>query len=85
VGDRLEADQWPYGKPHLDASTPLASGDELLVNNHRVLVAGRSEGMPRFPPRPLIYTTFSNADRVLLPERRRLTFVLVTAASGVTP
>jgi branched-chain amino acid transport system substrate-binding protein len=26
--------------------------DELLVNDHRVWVAGRSEGLPRFPPRP---------------------------------
>ena len=32
-----------------------------------------------------MYTTFSNADRILLPERRRLTFVLVTAVPGVAP
>ncbi|MGI8569904.1 MAG: FtsX-like permease family protein [Methylocella sp.] len=41
--------------------------------------------MPRFPPRPLLYTSFSNAARILLPERRRLTFVLATAAPGVAP
>ena len=83
---RLQSDQWTNGTPHLDAPTrPLAPGDELLVNDHRVWVAGRSEGLPRFPPRPLMYTTFSNADRILLPERRRLTFVLATAASGVSP
>jgi hypothetical protein len=32
-----------------------------------------------------MYITFSYADRILLPERLRLTFVLATAASGVTP
>lgn len=82
----LLVDQWTNGTPHLHAPTrPLAPGDELLINDHRVWVAGRSEGLPRFPPRPLMYTTFSNADRILLPERRRLTFVLATAASGMSP
>ena len=32
-----------------------------------------------------IYTTLSNANRILLPERHRLTFVLATAAPGVAP
>jgi len=80
------ADKWPRGKPHLDAPTrELATGDELLVNDHLVRIVGRSQGLPRFPPRPQLYTTFSNATRILPPERRRLTFVLATAASGVTP
>jgi putative ABC transport system permease protein len=82
----LVSDQWTYGEPHLSAPTrPLAEGDELLVNDHRVVVRGRSEALPRFPPRPLLYTTWSNAARILLPERRQLTFVLATAASGVSP
>jgi len=81
----LEADQWRR-EPHLDAITrPLAAGDELLVNDHRVKIVGRSETLPRFPPRPLLYTTFSNATRILLPERRRLTFVLATASPGIAP
>jgi putative ABC transport system permease protein len=81
----LEADQWPL-EPHLDAPTrPLAAGDELFVNDQRVRIVGRSKALPRWPPRPLLYTTFSNADRILLPERRRLTFVLVTAAPGTDP
>jgi len=81
-----KADQWPGGAPHLDVPTrTLAAGDDLLVNDHRVTVAGRSEGLPRYPPRPLLYTTFSNAVRILLPERRSLTFVLVTAAPDATP
>lgn len=82
----LKADQWPSGGPHLSAPTrSLAEGDELLVNDHRVIVRARSEALPRFPPRPLLYATFSNAARILLPERRRLTFVLATAAPGVSP
>jgi putative ABC transport system permease protein len=82
----LEADQWPRGAPHLDAPTrPLAAGDELLVNDFRVRVAGRSEGLPRFPPRPLLFMKYSTADRILPLERRRLTFVLASAAPGVDP
>jgi len=81
----LIADQWPRGRPHLDSPTrPQIAGDELLINDTRVRVAGRSAGLPRFPPRPLLFTTYSNAERLLLPERRRLTFVLVTAAPGVS-
>jgi putative ABC transport system permease protein len=73
-------------EPHLDAPTRLlAAGDELLVNDYRVKIAGRSTALPRWPPRPLLYTTFSNAARILLPERRRLTFVLATAKPGVPP
>lgn len=80
------SDQWPHGAPHLDAPTrELAPGDELLVNDHRAFVVGRSAGLPRYPPRPLLYTTLGNASRILLPERRRLTFVLATAAPGVAP
>lgn len=82
----LPADQWPGGPPRLDVPTrELERGDELLVNDRRVRIADRSEGLPRFPPRPLLYTTITNASRILLPERRRLTFVLATAAPGVAP
>lgn len=80
----LKADQWPRGRPHLDVPTrQLIAGDELLINDTRVRVAGHSEALPRFPPRPLLFTTYSTAERILLPERRRLTFVLVTAGPGV--
>jgi putative ABC transport system permease protein len=82
----LAADRWPYGGPRLDVPTrPLQDGDELLVNDHRVIVRGLSEALPRFPPRPLLYTTFSNAGRIRLPERHLLTFVLAIAAPGVAP
>jgi len=81
-----KADQWPYKQPHLDAATrELEAGDELLVNDHNIVIRGRSQALPRYPPRPLMYTTLSNAKRVLLPERHLMTFVLATAAPGVSP
>ena len=73
-------------KPRLGVPTrELAAGDELLVNDHRVMVRGRTNALPRYPPRPLMYTTLSNATRILLPERHLLTFVLVKGAPGVSP
>ena len=73
-------------KPTLDIPTrELEAGDQLLVNDHRVVVRGRAESLPRYPPRPLMYTTLSNASRVLPPERHLLTFVLAKAAPGVSP
>ncbi|MCC7200383.1 MAG: ABC transporter permease [Gammaproteobacteria bacterium] len=83
---RFERDQWPHGGSHLAAPTRLlATGDEFLVNDHRVIVAGYANALPRFPPRPLLYTTLSNAVRILPPERHRLTFVLASAMSGTDP
>ncbi len=73
-------------KPHSGVPTrELAAGDELLVNDRRVVVRARAKALPRFPPRPLIYTTLSNTSRILLPERHLLTFVLAKAAPGVEP
>lgn len=80
------ADRWYGGPPRLDVATrTLAPGDELLVNDRSVTTVARADGLPRFPPRPLMYMTYSNALRVLPPERRRLTFVLASAASGISP
>lgn len=80
------SDQGTRGKLDLDAPTrELMTGDELLINDHSVRILGQSQGLPRFPPRPLLYTTFSNATRILPPERRQLTFVLVKSAPKVAP
>jgi putative ABC transport system permease protein len=80
------ADQWPADGTHLSVpSRELRSGDEFLINDHRVRVAGVSATLPRFPPRPLVYTTYSNAIRILPPERKRLTFILVRATDGTSP
>ena len=81
----LKADQWP-SHPHLDAPTRrLRAGDVVLVNDHRVRIVGLARALPRYPPRPLLYTTYANALRILPPERHRITFVLVRAAPGVSP
>ncbi len=81
-----ERDTWPADGPHLDAPVrPLAPGDELLVNDHRVVVRGYANALPRFPPRPLLYMTLSNAVRVLPPERHRLTFVMAAVTPGTDP
>ncbi len=87
LGTPLRAsDRWPWDGVHLGAPLrELAAGDQLLVDDHRVEVVGRSHTLPRFPPRPLLYTTYSNALRILPRERKRLTFVLVRAAAGVEP
>lgn len=67
------------------ATRELRAGDELSIADHRVVIAGASHGLPRFPPRPLLYMSWSNAARVLPPERLRTSFVVVRAASGVAP
>ncbi len=80
-----KAAQWPYGGPRLDVpARRLAAGDELLVNDHRVVIRGLAKSLPRYPPKPLMYTTLSNAARLLPPERHLLTFVLARAAPGVS-
>lgn len=81
-----EADQWPRDGPHLGVPTrKLMAGDELLANDRRIKVVDRTETLPRFPPRPLIYTSYGDAMRILPPARRTLTFVLVNSQPGVAP
>jgi putative ABC transport system permease protein len=81
---RLAWDRWPKDGPHLSVPTrPLIAGDQLLANDRRVVVAGYAQAAPRFPPRPLMYTTLPNAVRILPPERHRTTFVMATALPGV--
>lgn len=63
----------------------LRAGDELSIADHRVVIAGVSQGLPRFPPRPILYMSWSNAARVLPLERLRTSFVVVRAAPGTDP
>jgi putative ABC transport system permease protein len=82
----LGADQWPHGQPRLNVPTrELAAGDELRVDEHRVVVRGWAKAQPRYPPQPLMYTTLSDAARMLPPKPHLLTFVLAKAAPGVSP
>lgn len=81
----LRADQWPR-QPKLNVPTRrLRAGDVVLVNDHRVRIVGLASALPRYPPRPLLYTTYANAARILLPERHLMTFVLAKAAPGIPP
>jgi putative ABC transport system permease protein len=80
------ADRWPHDGAHLDVPTRgLTAGDELQANGKRIKVIGRSRSIPRFPPRPLMYTSYANALRILPAERNRMTFVLVGARDGTAP
>lgn len=82
----LADDRWPHDGAHLDAPTrDLRAGDELLVNDRLVRVLGVSNGLARFPPRPLLYMTLANATRILPTEPHRLTFVLAQASPGTDP
>jgi len=81
----LKQDQWPHDGAHLNASSrKLTSGDELLVNERRMVIAGRSATIARFPPRPLMYTRYANVARLLPAENRQLTFIMVSAQAGIT-
>jgi len=78
------SDRWPYEGVRLEVPTrELAAGDELLINGHRVRVIGRSHTLSRFPPRPLIYTSFANASHFLPQELHRITFIQVKVQAGV--
>ncbi|MBL0927004.1 MAG: ABC transporter permease [Phycisphaerales bacterium] len=73
---------WEF--PDFHAPTrPLAVGDELLVNDHRVIVVGLADLGPRFLNKPTFYTTFTRAERLAPRERHTLAYVLVRAQPGV--
>lgn len=79
-----QADQWPHTGARIGVATrELRAGDELMANGHLLRVLQRSQGLPRFPPRPLLYTALSNARRILPTEPHVLTFVLARAVPGV--
>ncbi|SFV74656.1 protein of unknown function DUF214 [hydrothermal vent metagenome] len=79
-------DMWSYDGSHLNAPTrEFRFGDTMLINSKRVVVAGISHTIPRFPPRPLLYTTISNFKRLIPGERRYITFIMVRPAKNITP
>jgi putative ABC transport system permease protein len=63
----------------------LRAEDELMIADHRLVIVGESQSLPRFPPRPLLYMSWSNAARVLPIERLRTSFVIVRAMPGSEP
>ena len=81
-----QKDMWSYNGPHLHVPTrKLRFGDELLVDDRRVFVAGISHTLGRFPPRPLMYTTASNFIRLTPAQNRRITFIMLRAQKNVSP
>ena len=79
-------DIWPHEGPHLDVPMRnLRYGDTLLINDKQVVVRGVSETIPRFPPRPLMYTTQSEFKRLNPGEKRYTTFILVRGEKGLSP
>lgn len=74
----------PNMDPKVEAATtrPLAVGDELLVNDHRLIVTGMCELGARLIAKPVLYTTYSRALAIAPPERNLMSFVLVKAAVG---
>jgi len=83
---KYRQDIWPHDGSHLDVATrDLRSDDELLVDDRRVVVAGVSQTFPRFPPRPLLYTSISEFIRLTPSSNRRTTFIMVSARQGVAP
>jgi len=62
----------------------LHRDDVLSVNDHRIVLVGVSHSLPRFPPHPLLYMTYSNALRVLPAERLRTSFVIAHARPGLS-
>jgi len=78
----------PFGSHRVvyDGPTrPLAVGDELTINDHRLIVQGFVELGPRFISRPVLYTTYSRASYISPRTRLVLSYVLVKAAPGVDP
>jgi len=79
-------DMWAYNGSHLNAKTrELRYGDTMLINSKRVVVAGVSHTIPRFPPRPLLYTSTSNFKRLVPGEKRYITFIMVRPAKNISP
>ncbi len=68
--------------PHGVETRPLAVGDELLINDHRVVVVGLAELSERFLTRVTLYTTYTRAMSLAPRERNLLSYVLVKSAEG---
>ncbi len=85
VVDRIDAAKLlagigPDGRPR-----PPGTGDVLEINDHRAVVAAVSANVRPFLSQPIIYTTYSNAQRWSPPSRRGLSYVLVRVSPGEDP
>jgi putative ABC transport system permease protein len=64
---------------------PMTVGDEMLANDHRLMVAGVAKLTPRFLARPVIYTTYSHAESLAPRQRNLMSFVLAKCLSNQDP
>jgi len=81
-----QKDIWSYDGAHLNVPTrKIKYGDELLIDDRRVIITGVSRMLGRFPPRPIMYTTASNFIRLTPSQNKRITFVMVRTQKGVNP
>ena len=72
-------------KLHLKNKTrDLRFGDTLLIENKKIFVSAMAQILPRFPPRPLIYTTISNFKRLTPSQSKRTTFVMIKINKGIS-
>lgn len=72
-----------WNMPELDGpARPLEVGDELLINDRRVLIVGIADLGPRFLAKAILYVPYSRALQLSPPERNLMSFVLVKAAEG---
>lgn len=71
------------GKIADELGRPLRVGDEMEMNEHRVVVAGICRVSRTFQSQPVVYTTFSRATALAAPERRPISFLLAQPQAGV--
>lgn len=61
---------------------PLSVGDTLELNDNYAKVVGIAQTSYTFQSQPIIYTTYSQAQNFIPPQRNVLTFILVKAKPG---
>ncbi|MBY0113508.1 MAG: ABC transporter permease [Phycisphaerales bacterium] len=82
----IDPPQEIHGALDLNApSRPLGVGDELTINDHRVVIVGKADILPRFLTKGTFFTTYSRAVRMAPPERNQMSYVLVRANRGEDP
>lgn len=82
----LGAEPWAHGRSTIDYTAPtrpLRIGDEVLINDHRLVVNGLVDLGPRFLSKPVVYMTYTRALAISPPTRSMLSFVLVRCRDQV--
>lgn len=82
IVDRLDAEKLLSRRDASGALRVPGVGDELEINDRRVVIAGVSDNPRPFLSQPIIYTTLTRAQRFGPPERRTVSYVLVRLADG---